>query len=140
MLIFEIALSEPFDNASNMTSEDLVIDEIEYYFEPKEDPIKLVFSVKITNTSNKNVKYHSNVRIPQMSMYLDHTDRKCMMLKPGETCILRGYGFLRRADQKEYQVIPANKYFTIIATVSPPYPVIDDSNKVTKSINVIRGE
>jgi len=140
ILISKIAFSEPIVKVFEMTPEDLVIGDIEYYFEPEKDPIMLVFSVTITNISNRNIKYHPNVIIPQMSMYLDRTDSKCMMSKPGETCIVRGYGYLKRVDEKEYQVIPANKYFTIIATVSPPYPAIDDNNKVTKSISVIRGE
>ena len=136
----ENTVSEPIDNGFKMKPGDLVIDNIEYFFAPRDNPIKLVFNVKIRNVSDKNVRYHPNVRIPQMSLFIDCTDQKCMMLKPGETYILHGYGFLKRVDQKEYQVIPSNKYFTIIATVSPPYPPIDDKNTVTKIIDVTREE
>lgn len=136
----QITFPEPIGNAPRIIARSLIIDEIEYFFAPRDNPIKLVFNVKIRNVSDKNIRYHSNVRIPQMSVFIDCTDNKCMMLKPGETYILHGYGFLKRVDQKEYQVIPANKYFTIIATVSPPYPAIDDKDTVTKIIDVTREE
>jgi len=133
-------LNTAMNDVYEMTPGDLVIGDIEYRFEPEKDPVKLVFSVTITNVSNRNIKYQSNVNIPQMSGFIDHADIKCMILKPGEICIFRGYGFLKRFDEKEFHIIPANQYFTIIATVSPPYPKTDDKYKITKSINVIREE
>ncbi|MEK6527388.1 MAG: hypothetical protein AAB089_06795 [Nitrospirota bacterium] len=154
LIITNVAFSEAIDDAVKITQDDVTIDEIEYYFEPNENPTKLMFTVKITNTSNRDIKFHSNVRISKMSMYIDYTDSKCMMTMPGETCTLRGYGYMKRVDEEEPQIIPANQYYTITASVeslrppidhkgpwiSPPRPIGHDSNQIIKSIRVIRGE
>ncbi len=46
-------------DAIEMTPDDLIIDHVEYSFEPDENPTKLVYNITITNVTGRTIKYRS---------------------------------------------------------------------------------
>jgi hypothetical protein len=119
LLLFKPLYANQLSNALEMTPDDLIIDNVEYSFEPEENPTKLVYNITIANVTGKLIKYRSNVLILSMSQYQDNTDSCTRILEPWQSCILKGYGYLRAVNESEYKILEAGKSYGMQVVLSP---------------------
>lgn len=119
LLLLKPLYADQSSEAIEMTPDDLIIDNVEYSFEPYENPTKLVYNITIINVTNRTIKYRSNVRIPSMSQYQDNTDNCTMILEPWQSCILKGYGFRKAVNESEFKILEAGKTYVMQVVLSP---------------------
>jgi hypothetical protein len=119
-----------------MTPDDLIIDYVEYSFEPYENPTKFLYNITIINVTNRTIKYRSNVRIPSMSQSVDNRDNCTMILEPWQSCILKGYGYRKAVDENEFEIFQTGKSYGFQVILSPTNvttnPFMDQEDGVIK--------
>jgi len=119
LLLLKPLYANQSSDAIEMTPDDLIIDHVEYSFEPDENPTKLVYNITITNVTGRTIKYRSNVRIPSMSQYEDNRDNCTMILEPWQSCILKGYGYRKAVNESEFEILQAGKSYGFQVILSP---------------------
>jgi hypothetical protein len=119
LLLLEPLYADQWSDAIEMTPDDLTIDNVEYSFEPYENPTKLVYKITITNVTGRAIKYRSNIRISSMSQYQNNTDNCTRILEPWQSCIFEGYGYRKAVNESEFEIFEAGNSYVLQVVLSP---------------------